>query len=244
VTPRPERRRRARPAVTIGIVGAVLATTLAGCFPSSATEQGRQIHDLYQVFFVAGVIVAVIVWGATTWAILRYRRRDDRLPPQTAGNFRVEFAWTAIPLLTVLVLFGFTYATLGSVQAQAPKPAIQVDVEAFRWQWRFEYPDQGITIVGLLDQNPELVVPVGETIRVTLTSADVNHSFYVPAFLYKLDAIPGHPNTFEFTVAEAGTYRGQCAELCGVFHDQMLFGVRAVSPAEFTQWVSSQRGGT
>jgi cytochrome c oxidase subunit 2 len=217
------------------------ALIVAGCYPNPAGPQGRQIQDLYRIFFAASVVVAFIVWGLTTWAILRYRRRDDRLPPQIHGNNRIEIIWTAIPLLTVLGLFAATWVTLQSVNAVSPNPGVQIHVDGFRWQWRFDYTGQDVSLVGQSGAQPELVVPVGETIQVTLTATDVVHSFYVPALLYKLDAIPGRENRFDFIVDVPGTYSGACAELCGVFHDRMLFRVRAVPRPEYDAWLGNAR---
>jgi cytochrome c oxidase subunit 2 len=220
---------------------AAAAAAVAGCYPASPGVEGQQIQDLYRLFFAGGVIVAFIVWGLATWIILRYRRRDERLPVQTHGNTRIEIIWTAIPLLTVLGLFGATYVTLQSVSAESPNPAVTVNVTGFRWQWQFVYANENVTIVGQVGGLPELVVPVGEPVHVTVTAVDVIHSFYVPALLYKMDAIPGHVNSFDFTVAQAGTYGGFCAELCGVYHDRMLFSLRAVSPADYATWLAGAR---
>ncbi len=117
---------------------------------------------------------------------------------------------------------------------------VTVNVEAFRWQWRFDYEGSGVTVTGTRDAPAEMVVPVGEPVRVVLTSADVIHSFYVPAFLFKRDAIPGHPTEFDFTVDAPGGYGGQCAEFCGVYHDRMLLTVRAVTRPEFEAWLASR----
>jgi cytochrome c oxidase subunit 2 len=86
-----------------------------------------------------------------------------------------------------------------------------------------------------------MVVPAGEPIHILLTSVDVNHAFYVPAFLFKRDAIPGHPNEFDVTITEPGDYNGQCAEFCGVFHDRMLLTVRAVSRPDFDAWLAARQ---
>lgn len=221
----------------LGVVAAVLA---GGCYPAAATTQGREIGDLYRTFFAASIVVAAIVWSLATWALLRYRRRGDVLPRQVTGNAALEIAWTAIPLATVLVLFALTFSTINSVQATAPEPGVKVEVTAFRWQWRFDYTDRNVSLIGTPEREPVLVVPVGQPIHVTLTSVDVVHSFYVPAFLFKLDAIPGRRNQFDFHVETPGTYPGECAEFCGVFHTGMRFAVRAVSPAEFEQWLAAQ----
>jgi cytochrome c oxidase subunit II len=263
------KRLRARRLVAVSVAALVAATTLGGCFPQSVGTEGRQINDLYRLFFAGGVVVAAMVWGVATWTILRYRSRrrrsdgpgepgeaggpedrhdpddpydPDPLPPQTHGHNGLEILWTAIPLITVLGLFAATYTTLQSVNALSPNPGVRVHVDGFRWQWRFEYVDAGVSLVGQTGGNPQLVVPVGEPVQVTLTATDVIHSFYVPALLYKLDAIPGRAGTFDFTVEVPGTYGGFCAELCGVFHDRMLFSIRAVARPEFYAWLASARG--
>jgi cytochrome c oxidase subunit 2 len=218
----------------------VAACLVGGCFPASPTTQGRQIGDLYRTFFLASIVVAGIVWTLATWAILRYRRRNDRIPKQVKGNLALELTWTAIPLVTVLVLFWLTFQTINSVQAVSPEPGVAVHVTAFRWQWRFDYTGQDVSVIGTTEQQPELVVPIGEPIHVTLDSVDVAHSFYVPAFLFKRDAIPGLTNRFDFDVDTAGTYPGECAEFCGVFHATMRFTVRAVSAADYATWLEQQ----
>lgn len=223
-------------------LGLALAVFVGGCLPTAATAQGRSINDLWTIFLVPALIVAAIVWGLISIAILRFRRRRDEaaLPPQIEGHTGLEILWTSLPILTVLVLFGFTMLTLGRIEARAPD-AIDVTVTAYRWQWRIEYPTAGVRVEGTPQQPAEMVVPVGRPVHVTLVSTDVAHAFYVPAFLFKRDAIPGRTTSFDLTVEEAGVYRGQCAEFCGVFHDQMLFTVRAVAPAEFERWLDAAR---
>ncbi len=222
-----------------GMIVALLGLAVGGCMPSPASTQGKDISDLYAVFVVVGVIVATIVWGLVTWSILRYRRRDNRLPEQTHGSLRIEVVWTVIPALTVLVLFVLTVQALGNVRAVAPG-GINLHVTAFRWQWQATYPDAGVTITGTTADELEVVLPVNTPIHVTLESLDVNHSWYVPAFLFKRDAIPGHPTTFDLEVAAPGVYPGACAEFCGIGHDQMLFTVRGVDMATFQAWLAEQ----
>ncbi len=221
------------------LVGIALAA--GGCLPAAATTQAREVTGLYAWFVGGGVIVAVIVWVSVSLAILR-RRRDDELPRQLEGNVVIEAIWTVIPLLTVLGLFVLTVATLNDVTARSPQTGVTVNVTAFRWQWQFDYRDAGVRIIGRQDQPPEMVVPVGEPIHVSLSApaADVNHAFWVPQFLFKRDAIAGRTSDFDFTVDTAGTYRGQCAEFCGIYHDAMLFSVRAVSRPEYDAWVAQQ----
>jgi cytochrome c oxidase subunit 2 len=118
---------------------------------------------------------------------------------------------------------------------------VNLTVTAFQWSWRFTYEGTGAEVVGSPGTIPEMVVPVGEPVHVTLTSPDVIHSFYVPAFLFKRDATPGRPTEFQFTVDEAGTYHGQCAEFCGVGHAAMTLTVRAVPRPEYEAWLAQTR---
>jgi len=235
------RRRLSRAAGAVTGLVAVAAIATA-CIPAPKTTQGEDIASLYLVFVAGGVIVAAVVWGLATFAILRYRRRDDRLPPQTHGNLRIEAIWTAIPLIAVLGLFVLTLRTLSSVDAVGPG-GVNVHVTAFRWQWQVEYPDAGVRITGTTATPLEVVLPVGEPIHVTLDSLDVNHAWYVPAFLFKRDAIPGSPTTFELQVTAPGTYPGACAEFCGVGHSQMPFTIRGVDTATFQAWLAQQPAG-
>ena len=226
-----------------GAAVAAAAFTASGCLPAAASAEGRDVAALYTGFVAIAAVVAIIVFGGTTWSVLRYRRRRDEppgmLPPQTHGSLRLESTWTAIPIITVLVLFGATLLVLNRVEATADKPGAVIRVEGFRWGWTFQYPDLGITVSGIGSPGPEIVVPAGEPVRVTVTSADVVHSFYVPQFLFKRDAVPGRESSFDFT-ADAGTYRGQCAEFCGIYHSRMPFTVRAVSRSDYDSWVASQ----
>ena len=112
----------------------------------------------------------------------------------------------------------------------------------FQWQWQFRYLDEGFIITGDSEGDPpEMVVPVGSTIRLRLVANDVNHSFWVPRFLSKRDLIPGVRNVINVEVTERGTFTGRCAEFCGLDHWRMYFDVRSVDPAEYRTWVADQR---
>ncbi len=224
--------------IALGL-GMLVVVSVAGCMPAPATTQAQDISNLYLVFLGGGVIVAAIVWGLVTWSIIRYRRRDDRLPAQTSGSLKIEAIWTLIPLVTVLVLFGLTVRTLEAVDTVNPG-GVNLHVTAFRWQWQASYPDSGVTVTGTGGQPPVIVLPVDTPIHVTLESLDVNHAWFVPAFLFKRDAIPGHPSLFDIRITAPGDYPGACAEFCGIGHDQMLFTIRAVDAAQFNTWLADQ----
>jgi cytochrome c oxidase subunit 2 len=212
--------------------------------PPAATEQGKATETLYQVVFLIGAIVFFLVEGLILFAAVRYRRRgndDGSLPPQIHGSNVLEVIWTAIPIAVVAFLFIFSWQTLNTVDAVSAEPQLKVEVTGFQWQWQFTYPDQGITIVGLPDKAPELVVPVGRIVQVSLQSRDVIHGFYVPAFLFKRDVIPGRTNVFDFTPTEVGTFTGQCTQFCGLQHWQMRFAVVVKSQADFDAWVAQAK---
>ena len=253
--------RPARPVRTLGVV-ALVALSAGGCVPSPATTQAQSMAGLWQVFLWAGAAVAALVWILATWALLRYRRRPDPLPKQDRGNLPIEIAWTAAPLITVLVLFVLTLQSLaavdgtdaaagsgapGSAAAEsgaAASDAIRLDVTAYRWGWTFTFPDAGVTVSSEPGSVPQIDLPVGTTVHVTLASLDVDHAFYVPAFLFKRDAIPGRLTTFDLRVVAPGVYGGLCAEYCGVFHDAMPFEIQGVSMGDYQAWLASRRAGS
>jgi cytochrome c oxidase subunit II len=231
---------------------AVLLVLLSACLlpPDPKTEAAEDVFNLYVVILILAGIVFIGVEGFIVYAVIRYRRApgDEVLPPQHHGNNLIEVLWTAIPTVIVLVLFTLSIITLGTVNARAENPGVVVEVEGFQWQWRFLY-EGGVTVTGTADEPPVMKVPVGEPVRLVLNSVDVIHAFYVPHFLIKRDVVPvgaeGEANELEFTVTEAGTYSGQCAEFCGTAHADMTFVVDAVSRADYDAWLTAlQAGGT
>jgi cytochrome c oxidase subunit II len=234
-----------RAPVRMMAVLAVLPLAMAGCLPAPATSEAREVAQLYGTFVLIAAMVAIVVLGLAIFAIVRYRAGpgEDELPPQVHGNLKLEAIWTGIPLLTIVGLLALTVVVLGSFDAAVRANAtVDVRVTAFRWGWRFTYPNDGVVVEGIGTAGPEVYVPVGENVHVSLTGEDVIHSFYVPRFLFKKDAVPGRENAFAFTVDEAGRYGGQCAEFCGIYHSKMPFTVVAVARSEYDAWVASHRG--
>jgi cytochrome c oxidase subunit II len=184
--------------------------------------------------------VGAVVYALIIGVAIAYRRRsgDEGLPPQTRYNIPLEVMYTVIPLLIVIVLFVFTFRTEVAVDHVSKTPAVVVNVTGFQWQWRFDY-STGVSVVGGPGRIPTMVLPVGQVVQINLFAQDVIHSFFVPAFLFKRDAIPGVHNRFDITIPKAGTYRGECAEYCGLDHGDMTFYVKAVSAGEFRAWLAS-----
>jgi cytochrome c oxidase subunit 2 len=214
--------------------------------PAGASEQGKSIAQLWRVLWYFAIPVGVIVYGLILWSVFRYRRRardDGSLPKQTRYAVGLEITYTLIPVVLVAALFGFTYHAEQKVDRIDPHPAVVVNVDAFQWQWRFTYPDAGVTIVGTPGRPPTLVLPAGETTRIVLKSEDVVHAFYVSDFLFQRQAIPGVTNVFDLTIPNAGRWPGACSLYCGLDHTSMTFAVQAVSPAAFDQWLADQGGG-
>jgi cytochrome c oxidase subunit 2 len=247
-------------AVLIGaFVVAACSADYPGFFPRAAvTQQGHETEGLYRFVFTIAALIFVLVEGLIVWSVLRYRRRDDALPKQTHGNRIAEATWTIVPAFIVVVLFFLSLQAQDKVQAKVAQPDVVVDVVGFQWQWTMGYgcPDSyadtpvvqpakdcDFALTGAGNVGPDLHVPIAQTIRFRLHAADVIHSFYVPRFLYKLDVVPGRVNSFDVLVEQAGTYAGQCAELCGIGHKDMTFTLTAQDRAGYDSWYAAQKAG-
>ena len=146
-----------------------------------------------------------------------------------------------VPLIMIAVFFYFTARDEDKITALSANPDHRITVTGIQWSWQFTYASDGsdtTTVTGTPGKPPTLYLPQGESVQFTLHSNDVIHSFWVPAFLFKMDVIPGRTNHFEITPKQLGTFKGRCAELCGQDHARMLFNVKVVSPTEYDQYVS------
>jgi cytochrome c oxidase subunit II len=251
-SPGPRRVRAAR-ATGMTVTLVLLVLGLSGCtndtftrlgFPNPITEQGKTTLTLWQGSWIAGLAVGVVVWGLILWAVVFHRKRSDKLPPQARYNMPIEIMYTAVPFVLIAVFFYFTAKDENYIDKLSNKPDVVVNVLGFQWSWQFNYPQYGVTNDGNMWGNgplPVLEIPTGETVRFNLTSTDVVHSFWVPEFLFKRDVIPGHPNHFEVTVTQTGTFTGHCSELCGLYHSRMLFIVKVVTPQQFQAYMAAEQ---
>jgi cytochrome c oxidase subunit 2 len=208
-------------------------------WPAVGSVQASALAQDWLIFTCGALGLAALVWALIIVAAIRFRRtaRNPEPRSQQANNLPLEIAWTIAPLVLVIGLFAYTYHIEAGVEALAADPPVVVSVNGFRWGWTFAYAG-GPTISGTSLHPPEMVLPIGETAAIAVTSSDVIHSFWIPDMLFKRDAVPGRSSTFDLTPSKLGTYIGRCGEFCGLNHALMTFRVRVVAPAEYQRWLT------
>ncbi|MDO9398311.1 MAG: cytochrome c oxidase subunit II [Herbiconiux sp.] len=246
-------------------IAAVMSVVLAGCTQEQLqgwlpTEPGTtnnvdKVIGLWVTSWIVLLIVGVITWGLTIWAIVVYRRRKGQtgLPAQLRYNMPIEIFYTIVPLILVLGFFAFTARDQSEIEAKYDDPDVKIQVFGKQWAWDFNYVDEDVYYAGVQGQDdpddangnlveselPVLYLPVGKTVEIQLESRDVIHSFWDIDFLYKKDMLPGKTNYMYVTPEREGTYSGKCAELCGEYHSMMLFNVKVVSQQEYDDYIQS-----
>ncbi len=214
----------------------LLVATLVGVPAVSVTPldcAGPNACDIISVYtsvFWIAMVVLVIVGGLLVYAALRFRRTDDREPAQVHGNPRLELLWTAVPLVIVSFLFIRTTLRMDYVR-NGPPPQQTIQVTGIQWAWSFKYPNGKTSI-------STLTIPVGQVVRLQVTSKDVLHSFWVPRLGGQIYAKPGFQNSGWIEASQPGTYYGQCNELCGLYHFSMTLQVDAVSADQYQAFLS------
>jgi cytochrome c oxidase subunit 2 len=222
------------------------------------TEIGRTAEAFHNHILMPIIIgISVLVLGLLIWVVIFYNARANPVPSRTSHNATIEVIWTVAPVL-ILLFIAVPSIKLLAAQYSTPKPDLTVKVIGHQWYWSYEYPDNGDFEVvsniltddqdkakGLprqLGVDKRMVVPVNSVIKIITTSDDVIHSFAVPAFWTKMDAVPGRLNETWFKVDRPGLYFGQCSELCGARHGYMPIAVEVVSKEQFAQWVAANGG--
>jgi cytochrome c oxidase subunit 2 len=261
-------RRLAASAATVilsgGIAGQALADDLVGQPTDGAIDlqpgvtairhQAEWFHNFILLPVLFGI--SALVLALVLWCIIRYNAKANPTPARFTHNTRVEVIWTVGPVLILLVIAIFSFRLLFNYH-DMPKPDLTVKVTGYQWYWGYAYPDQKIdeetsTILPedqarakgapyMLATTQPLMAPVGKTVHVLVTGADVIHSFSVPAFGIKIDAVPGRTNDTWFKAEKIGTYYGQCSQLCGTDHSFMPIEVKVVSQSDFDAWVASKQ---
>ena len=234
---------------------------------SGGSSNADDIDTLYKIVLAVAVVVFVGVEGVLLYSLIRFRARKDAVPVQIRGNTRLEIGWTlgASVILVVLAVVTFAYldgirnppdsdpdgfptarvANVDNASAFQPRTpsgrALNIKVNGQRYAWRYTYPDADTNTLNNVFSYEELVVPTKTTVTLDIEAQDVAHSWWIPQLGGKFDAVPGHTNFTWFKVPEPGVFKGQCAELCGRNHADMVATVRAVTPAEFKTWLADKR---
>jgi cytochrome c oxidase subunit II len=189
-----------------------------------------RIVDIYAIVFWMAMFVLVVVGGLIIFASIRFRRRDDTEPAQIHGNPRLEFAWTLVPFVMLLFIFGLTFQSMDFVR-NGPKEDMTIRVTGQQFAWQFQYPNG--------KQRGDLIIPTGKVVRLEVMSKDVLHSFWVPRLGGQVYALPGRLNHGWIEASQAGVYLGQCNELCGIGHAMMQIQVTAMTPSSYDTWYTS-----
>lgn len=244
--------------------GLLLLPTGAGAeyalnLPAPASVIAQQIYDLHTLILGICAVILVVVFVPMAIALVRHRKAAGHAAHQFHDNFRLEVAWTIVP---VLILVGMAWPATQTVLAMKDTRAAEltIKVTGLQWKWEYDYLGEDIRFISssstpqaqidntqaknphyLLEVDRPLVVPTGRKIRLVFAASDVIHAWWVPELGVKQDAIPGFIRDSWFRVDAAGTYRGQCAELCGVGHGFMPIVVEAVSPQRFATWKEEQK---
>ena len=240
--------------LAFGAVAGSAALFLSGCsaegkselerlaMPVPSSKESQAIYDLWQWAWLAAILTGIVVWALIFYVVIRYRRRDEtEVPVQTRYNLPIEIFYTIAPIMMVIVFFYFTIEAQDKSLLVDDNPDTPPDntvmVVGQQWSWTFNYVDaaDGQTVYesGTPADPPTLWLVEDESVKFELSSPDVIHSFWVPAFLFKMDVVPGRDNHFTLTPNRAGTFEGRCAELCGLYHSKMLFQVKVTDQADF-----------
>jgi cytochrome c oxidase subunit 2 len=227
--------------------------------PLGVTEISREVFSLHMVIFWICLVIAVVVFAVMFWSLIRYRKSRGARSAHFHESTLVEVLWTAIPVVILIAMAIPATATLKKIYDPSSAD-IDILITGYQWRWRYEYMQEDIqyfsnmstpieqiqnqnekTPTYLLEVDEPLVLPVGKKVRFLLTSADVIHAWWVPELAVKKDAVPGFINEAWTRIDQPGTYRGQCAELCGKNHGFMPIEVKAVSLQDYQAWLAERK---
>lgn len=234
-------------------------------FQPAATDIMEQIVWFERYTLVLLVPIVLLVLGLLAWVMIRYRASVNPVPSRVSHNTTIEVVWTVGPIIVLLLIAVPSFQLLANQYSPPEEPALTVKTTGYQWYWGYEYQtldgeevffdqimlrDEDRAALGkgdeaayprLLAVDNELVVPVDTTVRLLVTAADVLHSWTIPAFGVKMDAVPGRLNETWFHVDREGLYYGQCSELCGKDHAFMPIAVRVVSQEDYDAWLTAAR---
>ena len=222
------------------------------------SEVAKDVYDMHFFVLIIITLITLFVLALLLWVCYRYSEKNNKNPSKTVHNTLIEILWTAIPVLILVVIAVPSFKLLYK-QDVIPEPDLTIKAIGYQWYWGYEYPDHGnfsyesFMLQGedevedgrpfkrMLTTDTIVVVPVNKIVRVQVTAADVLHSWAVPAFSVKTDAVPGRLNETWFKAEKTGIYYGMCSELCGVNHQSMPIEIHVVTENEFEQWVAESQ---
>jgi cytochrome c oxidase subunit 2 len=262
-------RRHILPLALLAAIGASLfiaPAAMAGFISpeSGGSPNADRIHTLYMLTLAVGIVVFVGVEGVLVYTLIKFRARKGAVAAQIHGNTRLEIGWTIGAAVILVILAVVTFAALpgirdpensdasaaaltfpvkahGEKKVPSDGRSLDIDVTGQQYIWRFRYPDGDDDATNDAFSYTQMVVPVGVTVTLNIRSIDVAHSWWIPKLGGKMDAIPGYTNYAWFKIEKPGIYTGQCAELCGRNHANMVAEVKAVTPDQYQQWIRRQK---
>lgn len=233
-----------------------------GFLPSTRnmTNHTSQLIDLWNGAWTAAMLVGVLVWSLMIWCMIVYRKRknDDQLPVQLRYHVPLELMYTFVPVIMIGAMWVATAQSTRAMTDVSEEPDVYVEIYGKQWTWDFNYlgpslEDESDDVFfsgerialtgeeGVEATLPTLYLPVNKNVEFIIKSRDVAHAFWVPAFLFKVDMLPGRVNRFQLVPQEEGVYSGKCAELCGEYHSEMIFNVAVVSEEEYEAHLNELR---
>ncbi len=229
--------------------------------PYGVTPVSHEVYQLHMAIFYICVGIGILVFGVLFYSLFKHRKSKGAVAAHFHEHLGIEILWTVIPFVILVIMAVPATKVLINIH-DTSRPDLNIKITGYQWRWKYDYLDQGISFFSnlstpsnqiygnaprdkwfLLEVDYPLVVPIHEKVRILVTSNDVIHSWWVPDLGMKQDAIPGYINENWFMIDKPGTYRGQCAELCGANHSFMPIVVEAVSKKAFAQWVKKARHG-
>ena len=224
-------------------------------FQPAVTPVMERIEDFHRLLLYIIVAISLFVLALLVWIMIRYNKRSNPVPSKTAHNTLIEIIWTIVPVI-ILVIIAIPSFKLLYYEAAIPTPDVKIKAIGKQWFWSYEFPGANFTYdsLGLSDADaakagkPRLLgvdnpiyVPVNKVVEITTTGADVIHSWAIPAFGVKMDAVPGRLNNTWFKATKEGVYYGECSELCGARHAFMPIEVHVVSQAQYDAWLAASK---
>ncbi len=252
----------------LGVVGLLAAGNALADWalnmPRGVTDLSEETYRLHMMVFWWCCAIAAVVFGAMIYALVKHRKSKGAEPAQFTHSLKAEFIWTTIPVIILFLMAVPAAETMIKIE-DTRDPDLTIVATGYQWKWHYRYQDEDLGFYSNLERSSadarrigsgvdpfsidnylrevdnRLVVPRGQKVRLLITSNDVLHSWWVPEFAIKKDAIPGFMNETWFRANETGVFRGQCSELCGMDHGFMPIVVEVVEPDEYEDWLSARR---